>query len=193
MGVRGEVCPLPSFQQKGTEGGNSPPIPARKQTVSMPEQLTIFDHDTQGYGTHNATREPPARTVTIIADGGFQPNLGGRAYGSFLVEGERSPHRIDFGTGPEHSNNTAEIETLCEVLAYLTRTHSETERRRTAYRILTDSTNVVNWVTKARRPRTGNVKRINALLDRYYELRRGFARVEVEWHDRSNSVAALGH
>jgi ribonuclease HI len=132
----------------------------------------------------NAAKVP----IRIVFDGGSIGNPG-KGYGSYqlTVRGKAEPpKRLDFGDG--YTNNEAEYDTLIGALeAVISRAK---EPGRVQLDIRGDSQLVIKQIKgewKIKEPRMlQRVQRIRALLDQVGSW-------TAIWHDRSNSVDALGH
>lgn len=135
-----------------------------------------------------ASASSTAVPIRIIFDGGSIGNPG-KGYGSYqlTVRGKpEAPARLDFGGG--YTNNEAEYDTLIAALeAVATRAK---DPRRVQLDIRGDSQLVIKQITgvwKIKEPRMQErVRRVHALLKQ-------FGGWSATWHDRSNSVEALGH
>lgn len=128
----------------------------------------------------------------IVFDGGSLGNPG-KGYGSYRITGPDGPaivERLDFSRNGEIvTNNQAEYRTLIEALRRL----ADACGAATGGASLTvngDSLLVINqllgkWKVKNAdlRPLHGEAKSLVA----------SFAKVDLRWHDRSKSVAILGH
>lgn len=126
--------------------------------------------------------------IRIVFDGGSIGNPG-KGYGSYqlTVRGKpEAPKRLDFGGG--YTNNEAEYDTLIAALEAVVRRAKEPQRVQLDIR--GDSQLVIKQITgawKIKEPRMlERVRRIHALLQQ-------FGGWSATWHDRSNSVEALGH
>lgn len=120
----------------------------------------------------------------IFCDGGCTSNgtADAKAYGSFLVEGERLPHRVDLDG---KTNNEAEYQTLIATLRYV----REHQYELVGATIRTDSRLIVeqvagNW--KVRKPE------LRPLCDEARALVHETGAV-LEWTPRDEIVARLGH
>lgn len=133
------------------------------------------------------------KTIHCTIDGGITVNPGGKAYGSFEIDGQ--VYRRTYGEGRGHTNNTAEVETALEALLFIAEQVSCNCFAAAETRIVfhTDSMLTVNWINRGKNPRTGQVFRLVELLKRFRQQARGFASVTMEWHPREASVAVLGH
>lgn len=138
--------------------------------------------------------EPPAVSagapvpITVVFDGGSRGNPG-EGYGSYqlTVRGKKEqPKRLEFGGG--YTNNEAEYDTLIAALEAIAKRAKE--QRRVQLEIRGDSQLVIRQITgewKIKEPRMlQRAQRIHALLKQFGSWR-------ARWHDRSNSVEALGH
>lgn len=137
----------------------------------------------------NQPSAPDARVpITLVFDGGSIGNPG-RGYGSYqlTVRGKAErPKRLEFGEG--YTNNEAEYDTLIAALeAVINRAK---DPRRVQLDIRGDSQLVIKQIKgewKIKEPRMAErARRVHALLKQ-------LGGWDARWHDRSNSVAALGH
>jgi len=126
--------------------------------------------------------------ITLVFDGGSRGNPG-QGYGSYQLTVRNKaepPKRLEFSA--QHTNNEAEYDTLIAALEAIVRRAKDP--RRVDLDIRGDSQLVIKQITgawKAKDPRMSErVRRAQALLLQ-------FGRWRATWHDRSNSVDALGH
>jgi ribonuclease HI len=126
--------------------------------------------------------------IHLVFDGGSIGNPG-KGYGSYqlTIRGKaEQPKRLDFGDG--YTNNEAEYDTLIGALEAVIRRAKEP--RRVQLEIRGDSQLVIKQIKgewKVKEPRMlQRVQRVRALLDQ-------LGGWDAKWHDRSNSVDALGH
>lgn len=126
--------------------------------------------------------------IRLVFDGGSIGNPG-QGYGSYqlTVRGKpESPKRLDFGEG--YTNNEAEYDTLIAALEAIVR--RARDPRRVHLDIKGDSQLVIKQITGAWRvkePRMQErVRHVHALLNQLGGWR-------ATWHERSQSVDALGH
>jgi ribonuclease HI len=129
-----------------------------------------------------------AVSIKIVFDGGSIGNPG-KGYGSYqlTVRGKaEAPKRLDFGGG--YTNNEAEYDTLIAALEAVVRRAKDP--RRVQLDIRGDSQLVIKQITgawKIKEPRMlARVRQVHALLQQ-------FGSWKATWHDRANSVEALGH
>ena len=126
--------------------------------------------------------------IVLVFDGGSIGNPG-RGYGSYqlTVRGKREkPRRLELGD--EYTNNEAEYDTLIEALTTIRRRAKDPRRVRLDIR--GDSqlvVNQINGVWKAREPR------MRERLEQVRRLLADFGAWTATWHDRGQSVKALGH
>lgn len=126
--------------------------------------------------------------IKIVFDGGSIGNPG-KGYGSYqlTVRGKaEAPKRLDFGGG--YTNNEAEYDTLIGALEAVIRRAKDPQRVQLDIR--GDSQLVIKQITgawKIKEPRMQErVRRVHALLQQVGSW-------TATWHDRANSVEALGH
>jgi ribonuclease HI len=127
----------------------------------------------------------------VVFDGGSKGNPG-FGYGSFVIIDSKSgqvitQERVEFGD--DVTNNEAEYRTLIEALRRLLAIIGE-KPNQVKVTVFGDSQLVVNQVKglwKIKRPE------LLMLRNQAVELLNSFARAEVKWHSRINSVALLGH
>jgi ribonuclease HI len=126
--------------------------------------------------------------ITVVFDGGSRGNPG-EGYGSYqlTVRGKAEPpKRLTFGGG--YTNNEAEYDTLIAALEAIAKRAKDP--RRVQLEIRGDSQLVIRQIKgewKIKEPRMlQRVQRVHALLKQ-------FGSWQARWHDRSNSVEALGH
>ena len=119
----------------------------------------------------------------LYVDGGSRRNgdESQEGYGSFLVDGEQTPHRLDFGNC---TNNEAEYRALIAALEYCA---AQGIRVPT---IRMDSALVVNQVKgrwKCKMPH------LRPLLDQAHALAAQFPMFSLEWCARDEIFTFLGH
>lgn len=126
--------------------------------------------------------------ITLVFDGGARGNPG-QGYGSYqlTVRGQAEPpKRLQFSA--QHTNNEAEYDTLIAALEAIVRRAKQSQR--VDLDIRGDSQLVIKQITgvwKVKDPRMAErVRRAQALLGQ-------LGRWRATWHDRANSVDALGH
>ncbi len=126
--------------------------------------------------------------ITLVFDGGSRGNPG-QGYGSYqlTVNGKAEPpKRLQFSA--QHTNNEAEYDTLIAALEAIVRRAKDP--RRVDLDIRGDSQLVIKQIMgvwKAKDPRMNErVHRVQALVAQ-------LGRWRATWHDRSQSVDALGH
>lgn len=135
---------------------------------------------------------PPASNervpIAVVFDGGSSGNPG-QGYGSYqlTVRGKAErPKRLQFST--QHTNNEAEYDTLIAALEAIIRRAKDPKR--VDLDIHGDSQLVIKQINgdwKVRDARMQErVRRVHALLSQLGSWR-------ATWHDRANSVKALGH
>jgi ribonuclease HI len=129
---------------------------------------------------------------TLIFDGGSLGNPG-RGYGSFQATSDRGAtigDRFDFSpAGEAVTNNQAEYLALIGALERLKEVLGE-RANLTTVDVRGDSQLVVNQLLGRWKVNNPELK---PLHERARSLLRGFGRTELHWHDRANSVRALGH
>lgn len=140
----------------------------------------------------------PSRTIarsiagsdyTIVFDGGAIGNPG-RGYGSYQIvgpDGLIAEQRLEYGDNV--TNNQAEFLTLVRALEEL-RDRLGSAAQETPIAIRGDSQLVLNTIAgrgKARHPG------LIPLHQQAVALLRAFARTDIKWQPRSESVAILGH
>jgi ribonuclease HI len=126
--------------------------------------------------------------IMLVFDGGSSGNPG-QGYGSYqlTVRGKAEPpKRLQFST--QHTNNEAEYDTLIAALEAIVRRAKDPQR--VDLDIRGDSQLVIKQITggwKVKDPRMQQrVRRVHALLEQLGSW-------HAMWHDRANSVKALGH
>jgi ribonuclease HI len=137
--------------------------------------------------------EPPSMPkYTIVFDGGSKGNPG-LGYGSFKIFGERGElHHEELSfrdRGNRVTNNEAEYLTLIAAL----RAATEILEQRTSssqVEVLGDSLLVISQLRG-----TWKVKKaeLRPFHQEALDLLKSFGKYELQWHDRINSVAILGH
>ena len=166
------------------DGDPTPPPPPAIPAAGEPaaEPPPAFDRETEG---------APSR-YTLIFDGGAIGNPG-RGYGSFLVTNARGAtigDRLDFSPGGESiTNNQAEYLTLIGALVRLKEVLGDRAGQATVD-IRGDSQLVINQLLGRWKINNADLK---PLHERARSLLDAFGRTELRWHDRANSVRALGH
>lgn len=126
--------------------------------------------------------------IKIVFDGGSIGNPG-QGYGSYQItvrDKAEPPKRLTFGAG--HTNNEAEYDTLIAALEAVVRRANDPQRVQLDIR--GDSQLVIKQITgqwKIKEPRmVQRARRVHELLQQVGSWR-------ATWHDRANSVEALGH
>ncbi len=132
---------------------------------------------------------PKAASYEIVFDGGSLGNPG-KGYGSYEITSNGAVvrhHRHDYGDGV--TNNQAEYQTLIEALAWL---HQELGPAASAAKVTVngDSQLVLNQLLGKWKVKNEGLR---PLHQRASSLIRQFKSVALVWHDRSKSVARLGH
>jgi ribonuclease HI len=136
--------------------------------------------------------QAPERPIVIVFDGGSKGNPG-LGYGSYAVRWPGQPRQIvQLQFGDQVTNNEAEYDTLIAALEAVLRRLIDNGAAPATARldIRGDSALVVNQVNgewKCQEPRM-QVRR-----DRARELLARFSAWQLTHHDRSHSVALLGH
>lgn len=129
---------------------------------------------------------------TIVFDGGSLGNPG-RGYGSFVIMRDNAEILRDKLIYDHISlritNNQAEYRTLIGALQRLHNIRGAGART-TAIRVLGDSLLVINQL---RGQWKVNNPELRPLFEEASGLLKRFGRVELQWHDRANSVRLLGH
>ena len=130
------------------------------------------------------------RTAIICANlhGGSSGNPG-QGYGSYqlTVRGKAErPKRLQFSA--EHTNNEAEYDTLIAALQAIVRRAKDPKR--VDLEIRGDSQLVIKQITGAWKVRD---PRMQQRVRRVHELLAQLGSWRATWHDRANSVQALGH
>lgn len=127
--------------------------------------------------------------IIIYADGGSYNNQTSdrKAYGSFLVEGEKEQHRFTYGN---HTNNEAEYMTLIKALEYIKNHREEKE-----FVIFTDSqliTKQIGGTWKCKNIKLNPLyNESKSLLD---TLNNGNGKqVVLAWTDNKKMKKVLGH
>jgi len=130
---------------------------------------------------------------TLTFDGGADPNPG-RAYGSYHLKTrkgrERLESRIQFGDNM--TNNQAEYLALIHGLQDLVRTIEKASKSPDSYSVEVwgDSQLVIKQLRNEWKVKDA---KIIPLHGQATNLIRRFKQVDLNWHDRSNSVRLLGH
>ncbi|NWJ95352.1 MAG: ribonuclease HI family protein [Chloroflexi bacterium] len=130
---------------------------------------------------------------TLTFDGGADPNPG-RAYGSYHLKTrkgrERLESRIQFGDNM--TNNQAEYLALIHGLQDLVRTIEKASKSPDSYSVEVwgDSQLVIKQLRNEWKVKDA---KIIPLHGQATNLIRRFKQVNLNWHDRSNSVRLLGH
>ena len=144
--------------------------------------------DSQGDVEQRSAASSADVPITLVFDGGSIGNPG-TGYGSYqlTIRGKReAPKRLEFGAG--YTNNEAEYDTLIAALEAIIRRAKDP--RRVQLEIRGDSQLVIKQIKgewKIKEPRMRErVQRVHALLQQ-------IGGWNAAWHDRSNSVDALGH
>lgn len=126
----------------------------------------------------------------IIFDGGSKGNPG-KGYGSYdiTLNGELFDRQIEMPFGDQLTNNQAEYMSLIQALKAIAES-PEIDLRKTQLTIRGDSQLVINQLNGVWKVRNANIQPLWAEA-------RGFL-TEIGtwnaiWHDRSKSVAKLGH
>jgi ribonuclease HI len=129
---------------------------------------------------------------TIVFDGGSLGNPG-RGYGSFAIQGPAGydvHEQLDFAQlGDRVTNNEAEYLTLIGALDRLARDLGD-DVTRTHVSIRGDSQLVINQLLGAWKVRKDELKPLHY---RASELLNRFARFDVAWQPRAQTVKVLGH
>ncbi|MGI8477811.1 MAG: ribonuclease HI family protein [Thermomicrobiales bacterium] len=128
----------------------------------------------------------------IVFDGGSLGNPG-KGYGSYRItgpDGSEIVERLDFSRNGEIvTNNQAEYRTLIEALRRL----ADACGAATGAASLTvngDSLLVINQLLGKWKVKNADLRPLHCEAK---SLVASFARVDLRWHDRSKSVAILGH
>lgn len=133
-----------------------------------------------------------AGTFTVVFDGGSKGNPG-RGYGSFKIfgpNGEIAHQELNYDhLGNRVTNNQAEYLTLIGALELLATILGEKVRNAEVV-VRGDSMLVINQLLGSWKVK--NIE-LQPLHRRAADLLRKFARRQLVWHDRSNSVRVLGH
>jgi ribonuclease HI len=130
---------------------------------------------------------------TLTFDGGADPNPG-KAYGSYHLKTrkgrERLESRIQFGDNM--TNNQAEYLALLHGLQDLVRTIEKAGKQTENYAVQVwgDSQLVIKQLRSEWKVKDA---KIIPLHTQATNLIRRFKQVDLNWHDRSNSVRLLGH
>lgn len=129
-------------------------------------------------------------TYTIVFDGGALGNPG-KGYGSYKIfsadRSEVAHERCDFGDNV--TNNQAEYRTLIAALDHLTRIAGSNVSS-VRVQILSDSMLVVQQLLGKWKIKNDGLRVLHG--EASGRLQRFHSR-SLTWHDRSNSVAILGH
>lgn len=132
---------------------------------------------------------PKAASYEIVFDGGSLGNPG-KGYGSYEITSNGAVvrhHRHDYGDGV--TNNQAEYQTLIEALAWLRQELGDASRS-TKVTVNGDSMLVLNQLLGKWKVKNEGLR---PLHQRASGLVKQFGSVALVWHDRSKSVARLGH
>ena len=119
----------------------------------------------------------------LYVDGGSRRNgdESQEGYGSFLVDGEQTPHRLEFGSC---TNNEAEYRALIAALEYCAAKGIRVPTVRM------DSALVVNQVKGRWKCK---MRHLRPLLDLVHVLVAQFAEFRLEWRDHDEIFTFLGH
>lgn len=129
----------------------------------------------------------------LTFDGGADPNPG-KGYGSYHLKTrkgrERLNSRIQFGNNV--TNNQAEYRALIAGLEDLVQTIEKAGKQPSNYTVAVygDSSLVIKQLRGEWKVKDAKME---PLFKSASEKIRRFKRVELNWHDRSNSVRLLGH
>lgn len=133
-----------------------------------------------------------ALPFTIVFDGGSLGNPG-RGYGSYVIlRNETEVHReqLTFDhIGLQITNNQAEYRTLIGALERLLDLRGP-RARATAVHVLGDSLLVISQLRGQWKVKNADLR---PLFEQARSLLSRFGRVDLQWHDRANSVRLLGH
>ncbi len=158
--------------------------PCCGEIFSLTPDMIVADTPPQQPIADDGDRVP----IRLVFDGGSIGNPG-KGYGSYqlTVRGKAEPpKRLDFGGG--YTNNEAEYDTLIGALEAVIRRAKDPGRVQLDIR--GDSQLVIKQIKgewKIKEPRMlQRVQRVRAMLEQ-------FGGWQLTWHDRSNSVDALGH
>jgi ribonuclease HI len=169
----------PSADPVPVDAGPSPAVPIADL---VPLDSSAFEADGQN---------GPLR-YTLVFDGGSIGNPG-KGYGSFQVtnaRGAKLGDRFDFSpAGESITNNQAEYLTLIASLERLQKILGDRASRATLD-IRGDSQLVINQLLGRWKV---NHPELRPLHEQARSLLNAFGRTELRWHDRANSVRALGH
>lgn len=145
-------------------------------------------HENQVADSTSSDDQSTPVPIRLVFDGGSIGNPG-RGYGSYqlTVRGNpEAPKRLELGAS--YTNNEAEYDTLIAALEAIV--HRAKNPKRVELDIRGDSQLVIKQITgawKVKEPRMQQrVQRVHALLQQLGSWR-------ATWHDRANSVEALGH
>jgi ribonuclease HI len=132
---------------------------------------------------------PKSATYEIVFDGGSLGNPG-KGYGSYEITGNGAVvrhQRHDYGDGV--TNNQAEYQTLIEALDWL---RQELGPAAASAKVIVngDSLLVLNQLLGKWKVKNEGLR---PLHQRASVLIKQFKSVTLTWHDRSKSVARLGH
>jgi ribonuclease HI len=161
--------------------------PCCGETFTLAQALSTVAHEAQPAPNISVPAVEPVH-VTLVFDGGSIGNPG-KGYGSYqlTIRGKpERPKRLDFGEN--YTNNEAEYDTLITALETVIRRAKDPKR--VQLEIQGDSQLVIKQITgtwKVKEPRMQErVRRVHALLQQLGGWR-------ATWHERSQSVKALGH
>lgn len=138
---------------------------------------------------HSLFDAPTSASYEIVFDGGSLGNPG-KGYGSYEITSNGAVirhHRHDYGDGV--TNNQAEYQTLIEALAWLQRELGDASTS-TNVTVNGDSLLVLNQLLGKWKVKNEGLR---PLHQRASGLLKQFKSVALVWHDRSKSVARLGH
>jgi ribonuclease HI len=171
---------------------------ARPQTdrttglTTPPEVPPSGESASESPGSFDLETEDESPRYTLIFDGGSIGNPG-RGYGSFQVTNARGAtigDRFDFSpAGESITNNQAEYLSLIGALERLEEVLGDRASRATVD-VRGDSQLVINQLLGRWKVNNPELK---PLHERARSLLKAFGRTELRWHDRANSVRALGN
>lgn len=128
-------------------------------------------------------------TYEIVFDGGSLGNPG-KGYGSFeLTSGGSILRHVRHDYGNNVTNNQAEYQTLIEALTWLANSLGGDAATATV-KVNGDSLLVINQLLGKWKVKNEGLRPLHAAAR---EQLNKFGKVNLIWHDRSKSVARLGH
>jgi ribonuclease HI len=161
--------------------------PAAATKPAQPQQ-PVAPQPQQPAAPQPHNRQSTGVPIKLIFDGGSIGNPGD-GYGSYqlTVEGKaEEPKRIKFGSN--YTNNEAEYDTLIAALEAIALRANDP--RQIHLDIRGDSQLVIKQITGAWKIKEPRMKQ---RAYRVHDLLKQFGSWRATWHDRSNSVDALGH